>query len=80
MARARPAAFSPGTTIVRRDILNGRTWSAQTARVLADDGTDLALGYWPGAEALLPTPFIRWLATRSPEDPGARPARGPRRR
>jgi hypothetical protein len=63
--------FEPGATVVRRDVVEGRIWSAQAGRVLADDGTELAIGYWPGAEALVPTTFIRWLRTRAPVDRAA---------
>jgi hypothetical protein len=66
-----PPTFTAGATIVRRDVVDGRVWTAQAARVLSDDGTDLAIAYWPGAEALVPTTFIRWLETRTPADRAA---------
>jgi protein associated with RNAse G/E len=56
---------------VRRDVVANRIWSAQAARVLTDDGSELAIGYWPGAEALVPTTFIRWLQTRAAADRAA---------
>lgn len=58
---------------MRRDVADGRVWTAQAARVLADDGGELAIGYWPGAESLVPTAFIRWLETRTSADRTACP-------
>lgn len=65
------APFERGTTVVRRDVLGDRTWAAQAARVLADDGHELAIGYWPGAESLVSTTFMRWLETRDAADRAA---------
>lgn len=57
-----PPVFAPGTTAVRRDVLAGRVWTAAPHRVLHDDGTQLALAYWPGVATYSPTTWIRWLA------------------
>jgi hypothetical protein len=40
--------FPVGSTVVRRDALDGRIWAAAPYRVLADSGAELVLGCWPG--------------------------------
>lgn len=52
-----------GSTIVRRDVFEGRVWSAYPARVLSDDRGNLVFGYWPGVEAMAPVSWIDWLTT-----------------
>jgi hypothetical protein len=55
--------FVPGTTVVRRDVHLGKVWSAQPYRALADTGTVLELGYWPGIHSLAPTTWTTALRT-----------------
>jgi protein associated with RNAse G/E len=55
--------FPVGSTVVRRDALEGRIWSAAPYRVLADSGAELVLGCWPGLEMLAATTWIEWLRT-----------------
>ncbi|WP_344641128.1 DUF402 domain-containing protein [Kitasatospora cystarginea] len=55
--------FAPGATVVHRDIHAGRVWSAQPYRALADTGTVLELGYWPGIRSLAPTAWTTALRT-----------------
>jgi hypothetical protein len=57
------ACFPEGATVVRRDVLHGKVWSAAPHRVLADSGDELRLGYWPGIESLAPSTWIDWLGT-----------------
>lgn len=58
-----PPRFEPGSTVVRRDTLDGRIWTAYPYRVLADSGDELVLGCWPGTEVLAPTTWAEWLRT-----------------
>jgi Protein of unknown function (DUF402) len=63
--------FPAGSTVVRRDVAGGRVWAALATRVLADGdggGEWLALGCWPGAEAVAAAPLARWMATGAPAD------------
>lgn len=53
--------FAPGSTLVRRDVLNGRIWTAAAHRVLSDDGNNLTLACWPGGVTYAPTTWIQWL-------------------
>lgn len=53
--------FAEGTTITRRDVLDGRVWTAAPHRVLSDDGTRLILVTWPGTVGYTPTTWIRWF-------------------
>ncbi len=46
--------FSAGSTAVRRDILDGKVFSAAPHRVLHDTGDELLLAHWPGIAALAP--------------------------
>lgn len=57
------AVFATGSTIVRRDVFEGRVWSACPARILSDDGGDLVFGYWPGVVGVAPLSWIDWLTT-----------------
>ncbi len=61
------ASFAPGSTIVRRDVFDGRVWSALPGRVLSDDGAALVFGYWPGSEGLVPTSWIDWVRSGDEE-------------
>ncbi|BCY11031.1 DUF402 domain-containing protein [Actinoplanes sp. L3-i22] len=53
--------FGVGTTVVRRDVLNGRVWTAAAHRVLHDDGHKLVLVSWPGTVGYALTTWIQWL-------------------
>ncbi len=55
--------FAPGSTTVRRDVLNGRVWSAQPYRTISDNGAVLELAYWPGLESLGPTTWSTAMRT-----------------
>ncbi|MFJ4097494.1 DUF402 domain-containing protein [Kitasatospora sp. NPDC089913] len=55
--------FQPGTTVVRRDVHAGRTWTAKPQRVVDDTGRALTLAHWPGIESLAPTSWIASLTT-----------------
>lgn len=57
------SAFPAGATAVRRDVLDGKVWSAAPYRVVDDDGTVLRLACWPGIESLSLTTWIDWLIT-----------------
>lgn len=56
-------AFPRGSTVVRRDVLRGKVWSAAPFRVIQGTDTVLMLGCWPGVEMLAPTTWIQWLRT-----------------
>ncbi|MEU6237167.1 DUF402 domain-containing protein, partial [Kitasatospora sp. NPDC047058] len=56
-------AFTPGTTVVRRDVHRGRVWSAQPYRALTDTGSVLHLAYWPGIRSLAPATWAAALRT-----------------
>jgi hypothetical protein len=58
-----PSTFAIGATAVRRDVINGRVWSAAPHRVLDDDGQQLTLASWPGVTTYSPTTWIEWLRT-----------------
>ncbi|GLW29127.1 DUF402 domain-containing protein [Actinoplanes regularis] len=58
------ATFAIGATAVRRDVLDGRVWSAAAHRVLDDDGQRLTLCCWPGVTTYAPTTWIEWLGNR----------------
>jgi hypothetical protein len=60
---AQAMVFAEGTTVVRRDVLRGKVWSAAPYRVIRDTGTTLMLACWPGVEMLAPATWIRWLRT-----------------
>jgi uncharacterized protein DUF402 len=55
--------FAEGATVVRRDILRGKVWSAIPHRVVADSGDTLVLARWPGVEMVGPATWIEWLRT-----------------
>ncbi|MEV6345835.1 hypothetical protein [Actinoplanes sp. NPDC051851] len=55
--------FPAGSTIARRDMLDGRVWTAAGHRVLADDGTHLQFVLWPGTRTYSPTTWIDWFRT-----------------
>ncbi|GAA4201285.1 DUF402 domain-containing protein [Streptosporangium oxazolinicum] len=57
--------------MIRRDIFDGRVWTASPHRVVHDTGHELALAYWPGIRSLAPTTWISWLRN---EDAVARDA------
>ncbi|MEV5748097.1 DUF402 domain-containing protein [Actinoallomurus sp. NPDC052308] len=57
------AVFREGATVVRRDVLGGKVWSATPVRVIRDSGATLMLACWPGVEMLAPTTWIEWLRT-----------------
>jgi Protein of unknown function (DUF402) len=59
--------FAVGSTVVRRDMLGGRVWTATPNRLLADSGQKLVLAYWPGVQMLAPTTWIEWLRTGDDE-------------
>lgn len=58
-----PPPFPGGATAVRRDVVDGKIWTAAPYRVVEDDGTVLRLACWPGIESMAPTTWIRWLLT-----------------
>jgi protein associated with RNAse G/E len=55
--------FPEGTTVVRRDTLRGKVWSATPYRVIRDTGAELAVALWPGVEMLSPSTWIESLRT-----------------
>jgi hypothetical protein len=55
--------FAAGATVVRRDILRGRVWTAMPQRAVSDTGTALSLAYWPRVTSLAPTTWITALRT-----------------
>jgi hypothetical protein len=57
------AEFPEGSTVVRRDVLHGKVWTATPYRVIRDAGAELVLACWPGVEMLGPTTWIEWLRT-----------------
>uniref|UniRef100_A0AB33JTD5 Uncharacterized protein n=1 Tax=Kitasatospora sp. CMC57 TaxID=3231513 RepID=A0AB33JTD5_9ACTN len=61
--------FTPGSTVVRRDVHAGQVWTAMPQRVVADTGHVLTLAYWPGIESLAP---ITWITSTRTGDQSAR--------
>ncbi|MGR3932402.1 DUF402 domain-containing protein [Streptomyces sp. BRA346] len=59
-------SFEVGQTIVRRDVHQGRVWTAQALRVIADTDTALVTACCPGAEALWPSLYARARRTGEP--------------
>jgi len=55
--------FAEGSTVVRRDVLRSKIWTAAPFRVVEDSGDVLVLACWPGTEILSPTTWIEWLRT-----------------
>ena len=62
-------SFEAGQTVVRRDVYQGRVWSEQALRVIADTDTALVTACCPGAEARWPSLYAR---ARSTGEPSAR--------
>lgn len=58
-----PAAFTEGARVVRRDVLDGKVWSAAPYRVITSTDGTLVLACWPGAESLAASTFTSWLRT-----------------
>jgi hypothetical protein len=56
-----PAVFEPGSTVVRRDVRDGKVWTAAPHRVLADDGHQLILVTWPGTAGYTLANWIKSL-------------------
>lgn len=50
--------FAEGSTVVLRDMLDDRVWTAAPYRVVQDTGRQLVLATWPGAVTLKPTTWI----------------------
>jgi len=46
--------FDEGATATRRDVLDGKVFTATPHRVLRDTGDELLLTHWPGIAALAP--------------------------
>jgi hypothetical protein len=61
--RAKASGFIEGSTVVRRDVLDGKVWSAAPFRVITDSGGTLVMACWPGAENLASSTFTRWVRT-----------------
>ena len=55
--------FPEGSTVIRRDTLRGKVFSAMPYRVIRDTGTELVLALWPGVEMLSPSTWIEWHRT-----------------
>jgi len=62
------APFFPGQTIVRRDVLRGRVWSATPVRVISDTPEALLVSHWPGVQLLSPRRYLDALHSGLPED------------
>jgi hypothetical protein len=63
MGRMLISRFDVGATVTRRDVLDGRVFSAAPHRVLRDTGDELLLAYWPGIAARAPRSWTTWLRT-----------------
>jgi hypothetical protein len=46
--------FASGSTILRREVLNGEVWLQSPVTVIADDGTELAVLLEPGSTFTFP--------------------------
>jgi predicted RNA-binding protein associated with RNAse of E/G family len=53
--------FTPGSTVIRRDVFRGKLWSAEPRRVLNDDGDGLLLAHWPGVRSRNAGTWIDYL-------------------
>ncbi|MFD2080110.1 Protein of unknown function [Actinopolymorpha cephalotaxi] len=53
--RCTDRAFATGSTVVRRDVLRGKVWTATPFRVVSDTRDLLAVAIWPGVSRLAPT-------------------------
>ncbi|WP_063729254.1 DUF402 domain-containing protein [Streptomyces sp. RTd22] len=62
-------SFEAGQTVVRRDVYQGRVWSEQALRVIADTDTALVTACCPGSEARCPSLYAR---ARNSGEPSAR--------
>lgn len=63
VTRMPDSPFTAGSTVVRRDTLGGKIWSATPYRLIRDSGRELMIACWPGVEMLAPTTWIEWLLT-----------------
>lgn len=52
-------SFTPGQTVQRRDMWQGRVWSTQALRVIDDSATALVTAAWPGAEVRVPDSYAQ---------------------
>ena len=55
------SAGAAGTTVIRRDVFDGRVWSAYPTRVLEETTRRMTLVQWPGVTVMVPVTWIRWL-------------------
>lgn len=55
------------TTVVRRDVLGGKVWTAHAFRLVEDTDEALVVACRPGAELLSPTTWTAWLRTGDDE-------------
>lgn len=62
------APFRPGQTIVRRDVLGGRAWSATPVRVISDTQEALLVSHWLGVQVLSPARYLDAVHTGLAED------------
>lgn len=53
------AVLQLGSTAVRRDVFNGRLWTASPYRVLSADESTATVALWPGVGTLAAKEFIR---------------------
>lgn len=67
-ADAPAARFSPGQTIVRRDMFGGRAWSATPVRVISDTPEALLVSHWPGVQLLSPQRYLVAQQSGRPEE------------
>jgi len=58
VASAGADRFDEGATLVRRDVLRGRLWSASAHRVVRDDDAGLVLACWPGTEVVAASTWL----------------------
>lgn len=57
------ALLPPGSTAVRRDVFDGRLWTAAPFRVLSADESTATVALWPGVVTLAATEFIESVRT-----------------
>jgi len=50
--------YDEGATVVRRDLLDGRVWSATPFRALRDSNGVLLLALWPGITSMAPKTWV----------------------
>jgi predicted RNA-binding protein associated with RNAse of E/G family len=60
--------FTPGATVMVRDVIFGRPYAAWPQRVVADDGYELTTLLRPGTNGIAPATWIRWLQGKDPRD------------